>query len=95
MSILEMPNPVDVLTTVVEGSVYSHPDRFGPLLQDIRSLLRSLGGDVTAGSLVNTVRQGVYFLRTAHQRRDLMAEFFECYPEDATATEILKTMEHV
>lgn len=93
MSVLEMPNPSEVLRAVVEGSVYSQPDRFTPLLRDIRSLLRSLGGDVTAGSLVSTVRQGVYFLRTAHQRRDLMAEFFESYPKGTTATEILKTME--
>lgn len=95
MSLLEMPSPSDVLRAVVEGSVYSRPDRFSPLLQDIRSLLRSLGGDVTAGSLAHTVRQGVYFLRTAHQRRDLMAEFFESYPVATTAAEILKTMEHV
>ncbi|ATJ89399.1 hypothetical protein HK16_10770 [Acetobacter senegalensis] len=95
MSLLEMPSPSDVLRAVVEGSVYSRPDRFSPLLQDIRSLLRSLGGDVTAGSLAHTVRQGVYFLRTAHQRRDLMAEFFESYPVATTAAEILKTMEQV
>lgn len=95
MSILEMPNPMDVLHEAVAGTVFDTPERVGPLMQDIHALLQSLGGDVKAGNLTKTVRQGVYFLRTSHHRRDVIADFFDFYPEDATVAEILKAMEHV
>lgn len=93
MSTLEMPNPSVVLTEVVEDTCFANPDRFGSLLNDIRSLLRSLAPDVTSGNIAKTVRAGVYFLRTSHNRRDVIADFFDVYPASTTAAEILATME--
>lgn len=95
ISIQEMPNPSIVLTEVVEGTCFANPDRFGPLLSDISSLLRSLAPDVTSGNLAKTVRAGVYFLRTSHSRRDVIADFFDAYPESTTAAEIFATMEGI
>lgn len=95
MSSLEMPNPADVLREAVKGTVFDTPDRFAPLQRDIRALLQSLGGDVTAGNLASTVRSGVYFLSTPLQRRDVIADFFDFYPQDATVAEMLKAMGNV
>lgn len=93
MNILEMPSPSDVLAEVVENTCFDKPERFDPLLRDIHSLLQSLASDVTAGNLTKSVRAGVYFLSTPHNRRDVIADFFDSYPVDATAAEILKAME--
>lgn len=93
MSTLEMPNPSDILAEIVQNTCFDTPDRFDPLLNDIRSLLRSLAPDVSAGNLAKTVRAGVYFLRTSHSRRDVIADFFDSYPVDTTAAEILAVME--
>lgn len=90
--IAEIPNAADMLREAVKGTVFEAQDRFNPLLRDIRSLLQSLGGDVTAGNLSKMVRAGVYFLSTPLQRRDVIADFFDCYAPDVSAAEMLRMM---
>lgn len=91
MSILEMPVPSDVLTEVVDGTIFAQPERHRALLRDIRAFLRSSPPSATASHLAVVLRHEAHI--AGDERRQVIREFFESYPEDATAGEILAQME--
>ena len=91
MSILEMPVPSDVLTEVVGGTIFAQPERHRALLRDIRAFLRSSPSSATASHLAIVLRHEAHI--AGDERRQVIREFFESYPEDATAGEILAQME--
>lgn len=91
MSILEMPVPHDVLTEVVDGTIFAQPERHRALLRDIREFLRSSPSGATASHLAFVLQHETHV--AGDNRRQVIREFFESYPEDATAGEILAQME--
>lgn len=93
MSILEMPVPHDVLTEVVGGTIFAQQERFTALLRDIRAFLRSAPPEANAANCAAVLRHESHV--AGDQRRQVIREFFEAYPENATAGEILTQMETV
>ncbi|MBS1016946.1 hypothetical protein [Acetobacter persici] len=93
MSILEMPVPHDVLTEVVEGTIFAQQERFSALLRDIREFLRAAPAQATAGDCASDLRHARSV--AGDQRRQVIREFFEEYPADTTAADILTQMETV
>ncbi|MFT8921688.1 hypothetical protein [Acetobacter sp.] len=91
MSILEIPVPNDVLTEVVEGTIFAQPERHRALLRDIREFLRSSPSSATASHLAFVLQHETHV--AGDNRRQVIREFFESYPEDTTAGEILTQME--
>ncbi|MCH4025029.1 MAG: hypothetical protein LKH76_08640 [Acetobacter fabarum] len=91
MSILEMPVPSDVLTEVVDSTIFAQPERHRALLRDIREFLRSSPADATASHLAFVLTHETHV--AGDNRRQVIREFFESYPEGATAGEILAQME--
>ena len=93
MSILEMPVPSDVLTEVVDGTIFAQPERHRTLLRDIREFLRSSPADATASHLAIVLRHETHI--AGDGRRQVIREFFESYSEATTAGEILERMESI
>lgn len=94
MPVSDIPNPIDVLTDAVQDTCFDHPDRFDPLKRDIRQLVRSLAPAVKVSGLAQTVRDGVYFMKSMNpRRRDIIAEFFSAFSDDVTAADLAKAME--
>lgn len=93
MTTLEMPVPHDVLTEVVEGTIFAQDERYRALLRDIRAFLRSAEPAATACHLVAVLRHETHI--AGDQRRQVVREFFESYPAETTASEILSQMESI
>lgn len=93
MTALEMPVPHDVLTEVVAGTIFAQDERYRALLRDIRAFLRSAPPHVTAWNLAAVLRHETHI--AGDQRRQVVREFFESYPADTTAREILSQMEAI
>lgn len=93
MSILEMPVPSDVLTEIVEGTIFAQPERHRALLRDIRDYLRGLEPYETAEGAARALR----FSRLigGEARRALVIEFLDQYDTATTAREILEHMESI
>ncbi|MCP1270926.1 hypothetical protein [Acetobacter cerevisiae] len=93
MSILEMPVPQDVLTEIVEDTIFAQQERFTALLRDIREFLRTAPAGATAANCAAILNAAGRI--AGDKRRQVIREFFEAYPENATAGEILSLMETV
>ena len=97
MSILEMPVPSDVLTEIVEGTIFAQPERHRALLRDIRDYLRGIDRNETAEGLTRALRAGGADSDPigGDARRAVIVDFFDQYDPMTTAGEILAQMESV